>query len=414
MTTSGNEEPEQPEQPQPRNAQSSGGMFGIPAKWLLIGGGGGALVIVIVVVILFLFVFGGGNPQPTSILDLAPDDAEVVTRMDLARILENDLLADEMFDEDDWEWLEDDLGVEIEDLSEMVVAVWSGDDILLMAGNFDLEYIREELEDADGEENSYRGYELWEDPNGSAGALLDGYIVFSETTRPVENVLKNLYNEAGSLKRADEDNEMKQILDKVGAGYVVLATTGDDICRVERCEGYGWAVTDVDESDEEATVEIALLFRNERGAERAADDYDEVADFLEREGLDIEDTEADGNFVVGEAIRDLAEEESSAPSRPARPAATAAPAVAQATAAPAPQQPSSHQAEFFNVCRREMISELGERGARSFCDCSWYGLVDVGVNERNILTEFEEYVEGRDPSVDTVIENCAILAALGS
>ena len=331
MTTNGNETPEQSSNPQPAEPgpAASGGTSGISTKWLLIGGGGGGgvLVIAIVVVVLFLFVFGGGNPQPASILDLVPNDADVVTRMDLARILDNDLLADEFLDEDDWEWDEDDLGIDPEDVSEMVVAARGGGKVFVLAGNFDLDYIRDELEDQDSEENSYRGYEVWEDPDGSANALLEGYIVFSETTRPVENVLKNLYNEAGSLERADEDNDMKQILDKVGAGYVVFATTGDDACWVERCEGYGWAMTEVDESDEEATVEIAMLFRNERGAERAADDYDGVADFLEYGGFDIEDTEADGNFVIGQAIQDLVEEESSAPARPAQPAATASPAT---------------------------------------------------------------------------------------
>ena len=155
-----------------------------------------------------------------------------------------------------------------------------------MAGNFDLDYIREEWEDEDGEENSYRGYEVWEYPDGSASALLDGYIVASDATRPVESVLKNLYNGAGLLERADDDNEMKQLLDRVGSGFVVFATAGE-ACWVERCEGYAWALTEVDESDEEGTIEIALLFRNERGAERAADDYDQVADFLEQEGLSL-------------------------------------------------------------------------------------------------------------------------------
>ena len=327
MTTNGNGAPEQR---QPGSDQPSGGVFGIPTKWLLIGGGGGGvLAVVIVVVLLFLFVFGGGNPQPVSALDLVPGDAEVVTRVDVAGILDNDLLADDFSHEIDLEWVEDVLGIDPEDLSEMVIAAWSGGEVAIMAGSFDLDYLREELEDSDGEENSYRGYEVWESPNGTAIALLEGYLVTSEATRPVEVVLKNLYNEAGSLEKADEDNELKQILDKVGAGYVAFATTGDDICRVERCEGYGWTMTEVDESDEEATVEIALLFRNERGAERAADDYDEVADFLEQQGFDIEDTEADGEFVIGQAIQDLEEEESSAPARPDRPAATAAPAVTQ-------------------------------------------------------------------------------------
>lgn len=330
------ERPEQPAEietiapePQSGGQQSSGGVFGIPTRLLLIGGGGGGAVLAIVIVVVLLFVtgvIGGGNPQPSSVLDLVPDDAELVTRLDLARILRNDLLADEFFDDADWEWLEDDLDMDREDLSELLVVVRDGAEIVVMAGDFDLDAIREELEDDDNEENSYRGYEVWEDPDGSAGALLEGYIVFSETHRPVENVLKNLYNGEGSLEKADEDNEMKQILDKVGSGFVVFGVTGD-VCWVERCEGYGWAMTEVDESDEEATVEIALLFRNERGAERAADDYDEVADFLEQEGFDIEDTEADGEFVVGEAIQDLAEEESRNDTRPAAPAATAAPAA---------------------------------------------------------------------------------------
>ena len=364
MVTNGNGTPENTPPP-PQAGPSSGGLFGIPNKWLFIGGGGGgALVIVIVVVVLFLFVFGGGNPQPTSILDLVPEDAEVITRMDLARILDNDLLADDFFDEEDWGWLEDDRGIELEDLSEIVVAVWSGGQIIVAAGNFDPDYIREELEDADNEENSYRGYEVWEGPDGGAGTLLDGYFVFSDTTRPVENVLKNLYNEAGSLERADEDNEMKQLLARIGAGHMVFATTRDDVCRVERCEGYGWAITEVDESDEEATVEIALLFRNERGAENAADDYDEVADFLEQEGFDIEDTEADGVFVTGVAILDLAEEESSAPQQQQVPAAVAA--TAQAPMAfnvgngPAKQ-------EFVTFCS----GVNGWWGPVDACQCWW-------------------------------------------
>ena len=298
MATNGNETSEQP---QPQGAQPAAGPSGIPTRWLLIGGGGGGiLVIVIVVVLLFVTgVIGGGNPQPTSILDLVLEDAEVVTVIDVARILDNDFFAEEIFDEYEREDLEDDMGINPEDLSEMVVAAWAGGEVIVMSGNFDLDYIREELEDQDSEENSYRGYEVWEDPDGKAGALLEGYIVISEATRPVENVLKNLYRGSGSLAQADADNEMKQILDKVGSGFVVAAVTGDS-CWVERCEGYGWAMAEVDESEEEARVEIVLLFRNERGAEWAADDYDQVSDFLEQEGFDIEDTEADGKFVMGD------------------------------------------------------------------------------------------------------------------
>ena len=314
MTTNGT--PEQTEEfqlqtpeRQTQGGQSSGGLFGVPTKWLLIGGGGGGgvLLIVIVVVVLFLSgVIGGSNPQPKSVLDLVPDEAHLVIRMDMKRILANDLLFEDFFDdEDDLEFL-DELGIDPDEITEMTVAQLDFGDIAVLKGNFDLDYIRDAVEDDDSEENAYRGYEVWEDVDGGAIALLDGYIIASDVVRPVENVLKNLYNGSGSLEQADEDSEMKQILAKVGSGFVVTAATGD-ACRVERCDGFGWALTEVDDSAEEAKVEIAVLFRNERTAERAADDYDQVADFLEQEGFDIEDTEADGNFVVGVAFDDLSE-----------------------------------------------------------------------------------------------------------
>ena len=296
MTMSGS--PEQPDQDQPQGVHVSRGPLGIPTRWLIIGGGGILLLVVAVLAVVMSGIIGGGNPQPRSLYDLIPEDAYSVVIMDVERILAIDDLADAMWTEQEW----DDAGIDSEDVSEMAVVERDGVHIVMMAGDFDLDDIRDELEDEDAEKDSYRGYEVWRGADGS-GALFDGYTVVSEATRPVENILKNLYNGTGSLGKADDDNEMKQILDQVGGGLVVSGVTGD-ACSVERCEGYGWAMVDHDESAGETEIKIALLFRNERAAERAADDYDQVADFLEREGFDIEDTEADGSFVTGVAVRD--------------------------------------------------------------------------------------------------------------
>ena len=308
MAGDGNGTPESAEQPQ--GGQSAKGLLGIPSKWLLIGGGGSAaVVLVVVVLVLFLTgVISGGNPQPKSVLDLIPDDVNSVTRMDLQRILANDFISDE-FEVEDLDELDDELGVNPDDISELAVVGWDNGNAILFKGGFDLDLIRDELEDTDSEDNPYRGYEVWENLDGGAIALLNGYLIESEySVRPVENILKNLYNKSGSLGQADENNVMKQILDRLGEGYVVYAVTGD-VCPLKRCEGFGWALTEIDEANEEGTVEIVVLFRNERAAENAADDYDEVAEFLERkEDLKIEDTEADGKFVVGVAINEFEEE----------------------------------------------------------------------------------------------------------
>ena len=141
-------------------------------------------------------------------------------------------------------------------------------------------------------------------------ALLDGYIVAAASIDAVESVLKNLYNGSGSLARADADNDMKRMLDELDDGFQIQAQLGNR-CQVERCRGYVFALTEADENAERFTVRFALLFGNERSAERAADDYDEVADFLElAQGIDIEDTEADGDFVVGRAVEEAGDDDS--------------------------------------------------------------------------------------------------------
>lgn len=387
--------PEQPDNDQPQASRPSGGpVFNIPTKWLLIGGGGAgaALLAVIAVVSLFLTgVIGGGNQQPTSVLDLVADDANSVLRMNLKRIYGNDWLADLFDDADarDVSDIADAWGINRNDISEMVIAEWSGGAVIVMKGNFDRDYIRGELEDDDFEENTYRGYEVWENPKGAV-ALLEEYLIMSDS-RSVENVLKNLYNGSGSLERADSDNEMKQILDKLGSGYIVTGYTGA-ACRVERCEGYGFVVTEVDEAAAEGTMEIALLFRNERAAERAAADYDEVADFLEAEDdIDIEDTEAQGRFVVGVATEDF-EEDSAAPAQP--PPATAAPEQLSATAVPG----QLSRADWISHCYN--FSSTLSRGE---CGCVHDYFRDDGYRP---VPEWQLDWERRDGIVDQALAWC--------
>ena len=293
---------------QPEGGQSPG-QSGISAKWWIIigGGAGGGVLLVIIVAVVLLFVtgvIGGGLPQPASSLDLVPDDAHRVFTADVQKILDSDYLADE-FDLDDLDEV-DDLGLHPNDLSEIVFAASYDGDIIILKGDFNLGDVRDEFEDQDGEQEPYRGYEVWEDLyGGGAAALLDGYIVASDSVRAVENTLKNLYNGDGSLARTSEGNEMKRILDKLGRGFAVQVVAGN-MCDVDRCEGYGYVITDVDDRAEEAKIEIAFLFGNERTAERAADDYDEIANFLEhREDIDIEDTKSEGRFVVGVAYQEL-------------------------------------------------------------------------------------------------------------
>ena len=344
MTTNGS--PEQPEPREPQGSPVSRGLFGIPTRWLLIGGAtGGVLLIVIAALAAVLSgAIGGGNPQPKSAFDLVPDDVQLVRRSDIRTILADDFLTEELHPAGVL-GLED-LGIDDDRINELVTATWETGSVDVIKGSFNLDEIRDELDDAGFDEDPYRGYEVWQDQNGGGIALLDGYIVAAPLAGSLESVLKNLYNGSGSLERAEDDGEMNQILEKLGDGFQIRAEVGST-CSVERCQGYTTALTDA----ERVTVAYALLFSSERAAERAAADYDQVADFLAGvRGIDIEDTEADGSFVVGRAVVDLRDGDRRSSDAGARPE----------PAARAPAHPQ--RAQWMDDCDDLGLSYDQERG----------------------------------------------------
>ena len=150
-------------------------------------GAGAVLLIVVVVVVLALTgVFGGGNPQPGSVDDLIPDDAELIIKLDIGRLLADDDLIDYAEEEGIYDLDEDLFGIDPEDIAEMIVVESDGSEVIILKGSFDLEDIRDELEDGVVEENTYRGYEVWEG-EFVAIALFEEYVVgSSDSVRAVE------------------------------------------------------------------------------------------------------------------------------------------------------------------------------------------------------------------------------------
>ena len=69
--------------------------------------------------------------------------------------------------------------------------------------------------------------------------------------------------------------------------------------------GYGVAFGSYDAVAEEIPVNFVLLFSSDQAGERAADEYDEVATFVEEDirfeggAIDIAGIASDGEFVVG-------------------------------------------------------------------------------------------------------------------
>ena len=167
--------------------------------------------------------------------------------------------------------------------------------LTVLHGDFDLGTVRNRLEDQGGESITYRGYEMWRYNRGEM-ILFEQYIAFGSG---LENILQSLYRGSGSLADASENNELKHLLGTLGDGIILRA---DRNCsQFENCLGYGWSIAEIDESADTGKMEIEFLFRNERSARRAADDYNPIANFLRQQRINIHDTVADGNSVKGEA-----------------------------------------------------------------------------------------------------------------
>ena len=147
-------------------------------KLLVIGGAGGAALLLVVVAAVIGFRFlGGGLPGPNSPLDLVPQDADAVFRMDLPAIADNpDFL--ENAHEFTGDWLID-MDLEAEEASignievdlapvEEIYYLIADYEIILLRGDLQFEDLREDLEDANYEEEPYRGYEAWASPSGTS------------------------------------------------------------------------------------------------------------------------------------------------------------------------------------------------------------------------------------------------------
>ncbi len=365
MATNGDQERnEQPQpQPQPQGGLASGGGFTISGKVLGIAGGGVAALVVIIVVVVLLVagVFGGGGSGGASggrdVLAYIPADAGIVGIFDQQAMLNGDVPEDliEYWEDDESGGPLDDLPNSYDDLDidDDDVATFAfvadedqNDSLLIVQGDFEFDVIREDLEDGADCEDDYRGFELWECPDGGAVALFekDGYLVFAAGRQDDLEDLLTLKSRDPEKLADGEDSDPKRILDQVGNGWLRVAVITDD-CVINRCEGIALAVQESDDAGS-MPASYVVMFSSERAATAAEGDV-EIDEFVEGMfagfdlDLEIGDVKADGEFVVGDGVAEFVDPDD-ASSRSSNQnggsrgseTARAAPAVAAPTSTP--------------------------------------------------------------------------------
>ena len=326
MATNGTPEPsdDAPQGGQPGGITISGKTLGIA------GGGIGAVVLIVVIVVVLLTtgVFGGGGSGGASggndVLAYVPGDAEFIMMFDYQAISNGNAPEDliEYWEDDEsggpFQFLDALADVDIDDDDVATLAIvgdQSLDALIIVKADSEFDVLREELEDgADCEDDDYRGFELWECPDGGAVALFakDDYLVLGEPDA-VEQLLT--YKSRTPEKLADaDDSDIKEILSRTGDGWFRFAGIGSDDCPIERCRGIALAVGESDGGDS-IPASYAAMFSSERAAAASEGDV-AVDDWLEEMfarfdlELDVGEVKAEGEFVVGSGTAEFADPES--------------------------------------------------------------------------------------------------------
>ena len=257
-------------------------------------------------------------------------DVAAISGSDVPRSLRNEF-------EDSWEDRLDEVGIDLYDLDTLVS---SGDDgSIIVSGQINFERIRDALADGGYAEDEFRGYELWE-VRSRAAALFEGdgraVVGGAETIR---DILQALSRESGLLSTAS-DSDLKRALERVGSGYVVVASEGCGWYRdIGGCLAHARRLS-VGEGG--GAIE-ALLFTSERRAEAEVEDIEDQVD----DTWEVVRVQVDVEFVTVEATVDLRVSEALArflgtvsPGSPQSPELAAAPSPQPTTAPESPPAPT--------------------------------------------------------------------------
>ena len=178
----------------------------------------------------------------------------------------------------------------------MVVQSVDGSTGYVLAGRFPFDDLRDVMDDAGWEEDTYRDFEVWDDRN--VALLEDQGIVLLEENF-VESVIKALDTGRGLL---ESDSAMKRVLDRAGSGLVSLGAT--EFCQsfgspgLRSCDAFAMTITGG--TDETTSLRAAFLFSSSERARASLDDIEDALLDTREVDADIERIGVEGDFVVYE------------------------------------------------------------------------------------------------------------------
>jgi hypothetical protein len=210
--------------------------------------------------------------------------------------------------EDHWDGFTEGLLGEVFSLSDVTSLVLqtkeNNDSGVLLFGDFPWGDVREFLEDEGFDQDSYRDFEVWTAGGQAEIALLEdrGLIAYSTVSEQfVKGLLKALDTGEGFLEDTDE---LGAALYRAGEGLVLLGSTSCGVSLfgdgLRSCDAF---VEVIEGGDPDMTeVSGVFVFSSERRAESGMDDLQDVIEGHRTYDADIENVEAEGEFVSYEVV----------------------------------------------------------------------------------------------------------------
>ena len=333
------------------------------------------------------FAFTGGSE---FMLDLVPATALSISLLDIETIRENrdrfpgnfQVFEQQLMERIGERFFMEEAG--IEEVEELVILgkddfnSWDGGSALIK-GSFDFSRIRADFErsaetDRAWERGSIEDYSSYVYRDYETFIILEDIgVVIKSAEEDVKAFLNILNGGSGSLANA-EGNDLKRILDELGASPVLAAFVEDEDSNDSKCSetwgvqnypvagclGIGLAYSGSNNGRGELYVDIVALFESEEAAEEAADESESITRLMEMllswadgdiadhiglawsEDAAVDDLNADDDIVTSTGTMKLGELLPTPTPRPTR-APTATPAPTLSGAACAPLRSTAHR-----------------------------------------------------------------------
>lgn len=160
--------------------------------------------------------------------------------------------------EGNFDYTLDILGIDFDDVNSVA---WASDPVILN-GNFDLDDVREELDENGWEADEYKDVEIWKQDLGYEWIALMGSYIIAGLEEGVKNSIEVIEEEEGSIQY---DRDFKDVVDMLPDGLSILYSTYEEY---EDQEASGISIQKINNDTLRTTA--VYKFQDEDAAEDAA------------------------------------------------------------------------------------------------------------------------------------------------